>query len=351
MSSAKTSHIDKQIVSSAEVANRDNRLDPSRYSRVGEGILRHIELLGLATPSIGDLPEFVGIYLPNRFTRVYLDDPSYGVPMLGTSSMFMARLPVDSTIRMNSKSSALWIKEGDILVSRSGTVGTSVLCGKSYTGHIASDDCFRLRLQETIRGYVAAYLQSSIGTILLARDSHGKVIRHLKDFDIKRVIVPLIDPNKLKRINGLMIDSASLVDDARESLHACERATNEVLGVPSRKDLRHLWLNCDNGSFVKSSEMLASSRLDPHFNDPGIDHLRNLFALRKHRALGKIADVWMPNRFARPPADSGYGVPFYSSADIMRTRRLPSSTISTRAERYLKQCIVKKGTILICRSG
>jgi len=345
--------VDRQIVSSLELVNRDFRLDPSRYNEKGERILRHLKQLGVPLLKIGNLPQFIEVFLPNRFSRVYVNDPRMGVPMLGTSTMFMTILPKDAAVRKDSTRDfrRLWVKEGDILISRSGTVASTVLCGASYATHIASDDCFRLRLTKDICGYVAAYLQSYFGHTLLVRDAHGKVIKHLKDYDIVNVPIPLPESAQVAVINNLMIEAQELVDLARQSFQQAEHALRKALGFDPETESTSLWLNAESRTFLLNGSSLFHSRLDPHFNAPDALHIRNILQTTAHRQLGEVAQVWMPTRFARPKAEPGYGVRFYSSADIMRARRLPSSTVSNRAKRYLDKCIVRSNTILICRSG
>ncbi len=160
------------------------------------------------------MPELREIYLPKRFSRIYASE---GVSMLGTSSMLMTQLPENLKVKItgNVNNSPLRIMPGDILISRSGTVGTSVLCGDSYNGFIASDDCIRLRVHKNIRGYIATYLKSYLGKTMLTKDSHGKVIKHLKTDDIKNTLIPLIDRKELSRINEKMLNWVKLIDTRR----------------------------------------------------------------------------------------------------------------------------------------
>ncbi len=345
--------VDRQIVSSTEIANRRFRLDPSRYSGEGEAMLRQIKQLGVPLKRVCDLDEFKEVYLPNRFTRVYIESPEYGAQMLGTSSMFMTRLPNDSVIRFHdsNKSSPLWIKEGDILISRSGSVGKSVLCGKSYTNHIASDDCFRLRIDESMRGYVFAFLQSRMGLTLLTRGGHGKVIRHLKDHDITDAIIPLIEETSRNRINRSMLDAVTNVDKARVSLQSAEDLISSfLLKIGFTKP--ESFLVGSGTSFMYPAHLLFHSRLDSHYYTPSVTKLRSVLSKTESKPLGEIADVWGVPRFKRHRADKGYGTSLFSSADVMRARLLPSATLSSaRNKRSINKCMVNKGTIIVSCSG
>ncbi len=346
-------HVDRQIVSNLETVNHDHRLDPSRYSEMGEKFLRHLRQIGVPLKPVTDLDGFEEVFLPNRFTRIYVDDPSLGAPMLGTSTMFMTLLPLGSAIMNNSTRNfkKLWIIPGDILISRSGTVGTSVLCGESYAAHIASDDCFRLRLSKSWRGYVTAYLHSIFGQTLLARDAHGKVIKHLKSYDIYNLLIPIFPQVKISEINDSMLHAQALIDKARMKFKHADEILCTALNFDPGVAASDIWLNKKSATFLKSSIGLSRSRLDPHHSMPNVLHIRNELKGQPHVSLGEIADVWMPSRFARPKADPGYGESFYSSSDIMRARRLPSLTVSLRAKRHLEKCRVDRNTILLCRSG
>lgn len=353
VSSSSLTSIDRQIVSSLETINRNYRLDPSRYNEAGEKRLRHLKLLRIKTPKLRELEQFKEIYVPNRFSRTYITDSEHGVPMLGTSSMFMIRLPNDARIKIEGDidNSPLRIKEGDILISRSGTVGTVVLCGKSYNSFVASDHCFRLRMDPEMQGFVSAYIKSPFGRLLLQRDSHGKVILELKARDIENVIIPLFDDNVINSINNLMLQAARLTDIARESLDKAEAKLDLLFRDSISNQLRGLWLNEDK-SFLKPSCTLFNNRLDPHYYDPNVHKLRALLKTLPHKTLGEIAKVWGVSRFKRHRTEKGYGEPLYSSSDIMRAKIEPSTYISrTKNARNIEQCKIKQGTILVPCSG
>jgi len=347
--------VDSQIVSSQEIELSNFRIDPSRYNEKANSIKRHLNQLPIKIKTIGTLDGFDEIYLPNRFSRVYLDSDSDGAPMLGTSTMFMIRLPINK-IYLNSikDNNSLWIKEGDILLSRSGTVGTSVLCGRSYKNFIASDDCFRVRLDKSIQGYVAAYLISEIGQTLLIKDAHGKVIKHLKDYDIFNLEIPLIDSKDLNEINSIMLKAAEKVDFARDNLLESERLLTDYFNIQQENDseISKPWLSKSRLTFIESSNQLIVNRLDPHSCDPSYFKIRSKLSKLPHKLLGNISNIWIPGRFKRFKTEEGYGIPLFSAANIMRAKLKPSAYISEiRNSRNIKQCKVTKDTILIPCSG
>jgi len=342
--------VDRRIVSSQEVLRTSARLDPSQYSAMVQNMLRHMKQLGVPFIPVGESDAFCGVYLPNRFARAYMVGTTSGAPMLGTSSMLMVNPPRDRAIRLAEpfERSPLRVQEGDILISRSGTLGTSALSGSTTTAYIASDDCIRLRMHKSFRGYVAAYIRSPIGRALLVRNGHGKVIRHLKPDDVGRGRIPLVDSRLRSAINSAELKAVALVDKARVHLAAAEDQLVGFLGNPPRS---RNWRR-ESCSFLEASSSAGGSRLDPHFFSPDATRLRGWLSAKKHWSLARIAAVWGVGRFKRHPASKTVGVPLYSSGDIMRARLCPSAYLSpSRNSSEISRCGIDAGTILIPCSG
>jgi hypothetical protein len=177
------------------------------------------------------------------------------------------------------------------------------------------------------------------------------VIKHLKDYNIKNLLIPLMNERETQTVNELMLQGQAFTDHARDLLKKADMSLCAVLAFDPAAAAATTVMNAASGAFLKGSSALFASRLDPHFHFPAALHIRNVLLAGPHDFLGDVADVWMPARFARPKADPGYGEPFYSSADIMRARRLPSSTVARKVKRQLAKCHAKAGTIMLCRSG
>lgn len=336
-----------QLVSSKEVEQRKYRLDPSQYNFETEKIIKNCKAKHIKLSSLIELGWIKEIYLPNRFNRTYTDSKK-GIPMIGTSSMLNMKLPNDMRIFINKIKGGdkLYVEAGDILVSRSGTVGTSVLCGSSYKGYVASDDCIRVRIEEDYRGYVAAYLKSKNGFALLAKDAHGKVIKHLKPEDIKELPVMLFDDNEVLEINRKMISAMEKYDEARELFKNVDTLLLERLG--------HILPVKTPSNNVIAYDKLICQRLDPHMYEPYTNYLITQIENMEHKYLGEVAEVWGVPRFKRHYLDEGNenGIALYSSSDIIRGALEASKFISKKLNhRNIQNSLVKKDTILIPCSG
>lgn len=339
-----------QIVSSLDAITRKYRIDPSQYYAETELIVRLCKTHGIKMLPLKETGYLKEAYLPNRFTRLYTKDVKLGVPMIGTSSMLNLRLPQDMRIFLRNIRNAdkLYINDGDILVSRSGTVGTCVLCGTSYKGFIASDDCIRLRVSPGLQGYVAAYLKSQYGHALITRDAHGKVIKHLKPEDLENLPIMMFDEKSVIAVNDQMLRSKKLYDESRKLLSEIDLLLEECLGhiIPETQP--------ENNYNIIAATALRMNRLDPHMYDSYSNHLLTEIVRYGSIPLGDMAIPWGVPRFKRNYLDekNPNAVPLFSSSDIVRANFSASKFISKKLNaRNISMCRVEKDYILIPCSG
>lgn len=343
------SKIEPVIVSSRDAVSRKYRLDPSQYNADVERIIRHCALKNIKLTSLESLGWVKETYLPNRFSRAYTGNNYSGTVMVGTSSMLDMKLPKDLRIFLSGlkKSGELYIKDNDILISRSGTVGTSTLCGKTYEDCVASDDCIRLRCDEKHVGYVAAYLKTSMGLMLLSKDSHGKVIKHLKPEDVLGLKIMEFSDEIIAEVNSLMLEAKITFDSARKMYQEVEDKLEKYLGklVPPAFAM----------SSIIPSSSLVLSRIDPHMYDPYSRFVANeIVRTGKYKKLYEVADVLTVGRFKRHylEEDNENGIGLFSSSDIVRARIKASKYISkVLNKKNISDCSVLEGDILIPCSG
>ena len=107
------------------------------------------------------------------------------------------------------------MKYGDILVSRSGTIGRVALVTSRLVGAVVSDDMIRVRIvDETVRFYVYAYLQSYAAYDQMLKNEYGAIQQHLEAKHIAGILIPL--PDKWN-------EAQSIIDATRTSVEARER--------------------------------------------------------------------------------------------------------------------------------
>lgn len=341
---------DVQLVSSLDAMNRKFRLDPSQYNVETERIIRSCKERHLKLTTLTDVGCVDEVYLPNRFSRKYTQNINEGVPMIGTSSMLNLKLPITDRIFINDlKSPAdLYVRDGDILVSRSGTVGVTVLCGKSYEKFVASDHCIRVRINKKYRGYVTAYLMSDLGQALLTKNSHGKVIKELVPEDITHLPIMIFSSEAIERINSKILRSVEIYDECRKTLDEVEQLLNEVVGHLKPKQIPEF-----SSSIIAYTDLIQG-RLDPHLYNTHSRYLIKEIERGEYKRLNECVNIWGVPRFKRHYLNSGSdrGIGLFSSSDIVRAYLSPSKFISKKMNsQNIDNCVIDKDTILIPCSG
>lgn len=169
---------------------------------------------GIPTISLNEIAS--AIFITGRGKRNYVD--LNGVPFISSSDMLLAN-PVKyaKQISKNTKGiENLIISEGDILVSRSGSVGNLAFIGKELSGITASDHAMRLRINKDKMApeYVFAYLNSQNGKEAIAYLPYGSVIITLGEEYLGDVLLPLLSKGQMEDIVSLVKTYADCTDKA-----------------------------------------------------------------------------------------------------------------------------------------
>ena len=151
------------------------------------------------TIKIGDVAS--RIFVGNRGKRYYVGN---GVPFLSSSDMMLAN-PLRSCkyISKNTPSlSDMIVKQKDILISRSGTVGNTIIVGKTLSGVAVSEHAMKLVIDSNKISpeYVFAYFMTEHGHDALQILPYGSVIVTLGEDFLADVDLPLIEKSKMDSI-------------------------------------------------------------------------------------------------------------------------------------------------------
>jgi type I restriction enzyme M protein len=110
------------------------------------------------------------------------------------------------------------VRRGDLLITRSGSIGRVAYVTRRLDGAIISDDAIRVRIRnEDLRAYVFAYLQSEHAQNQLLRNEYGAVQQHLEPHHVGDLLVPV--PDDWSRVHGA-IDAAKQHFAAKENAEA-----------------------------------------------------------------------------------------------------------------------------------
>lgn len=195
-------------VNKADIKDHIN-LNPQHYlpklNRAIEKILKYNEVDGWSVTTIGQLESGIKIYMGPRWnsSSIKVDNPtdvSKLTPYLTANGALELRRFSIKWMDLNIASPAqklyasmLRVQEGDILISRSGTIGKVTYATKDLSQkYLVSDDLVRVRVKdEKLRAYLLAYLASSTAYSLMLLDEYGSVQQHLQPRHIQEMLVPV----------------------------------------------------------------------------------------------------------------------------------------------------------------
>lgn len=117
-------------------------------------------------------------------------------------------------------------KQGTILFSKDGSVGTAYLLRKDLDG-ITSGAILHLQvknIKEIVPEYLTLALNSKLVQMQAERDSGGSIILHWRKEEIEQVIVPIIDYKKQEQIAELVEESFKLKIESERLLALSKKA-------------------------------------------------------------------------------------------------------------------------------
>ena len=118
---------------------------------------------------------------------------------------------------------ALRVQYGDLLVTRSGTIGRVAYVTNRLVGAIVSDDMIRVRIKdETIRFYVYAFLQSYAGYNQMLKNEYGSVQQHLEAKHISGILMP---------VPANWSDIKEIIDATKKAVQAREQFESSFLSL------------------------------------------------------------------------------------------------------------------------
>ncbi|WEV73048.1 N-6 DNA methylase [Bifidobacterium sp. ESL0790] len=186
-------------------------INPQHYSPRLNQILDRVNefdnIEGWSVTTIGQLDKNIEIYMGPRWksSNLVVENP---LSTKGYTAYLTARAALEQrrmTIKWLDESHAsktqkayiqsLKVKQGDILITRSGTIGNVTYATEQLADHyVISDDLIRVRVpDEDMRAYLLTFLMSSTAMSLMKLDEFGSVQQHLQPRHIWGLPVPLPD--------------------------------------------------------------------------------------------------------------------------------------------------------------
>ena len=122
--------------------------------------------------------------------------------------------------------------EGEILITRSGTIGRITIVGRTLKDTILSDDLIRVWIEDPqLRTFVYAFLRSPGGRDQLLRNEYGTVQQHLEPSHVADLQIPLPDnKDDLERFLKMVETSSEAHEQSLEIEAQADARMLETLG-------------------------------------------------------------------------------------------------------------------------
>jgi type I restriction enzyme S subunit len=331
-----------------------HRLDSGPYMSGAFEAKIHLEKLSVPKEPLHALTSGHdgGIFNGPQFSRRWVNDPEYGVPFVGSSSMLRADLSHLPLLRKkdaySNKLSFLRLEQGMTLISCSGTIGRMVYVRPDMAGMWSSQDIIKVvpNPQKILPGYLYAYLSSKFGVPLVVGGTYGAIIQHIEPHHIAELPVPRLGDEVELEAHKLVANAATNRSQAIELLRDAQNIFSDLLGFRDvQQQSSDLWTS------ISTSRL--KNRLDAYYYSDRCLTARRVFdaAKCKNKPLESVAEVFIPGIFKRRYVDDPqFGYPYITWTDVFQIAASSDRLLMKQVTKEY-ELLVKKGMILIQEAG
>ena len=152
-----------------------------------------------------------------------------GLPYLRGTDLAVGSIAMESLfyIKLEEQIQSKQAQEGDVVVTRVGTIGLSARIPEECDGGTISDNLIRVRILDKSKidsYYLSCFLGSEIGKSLMLRNARGSVQQRLNQETFKEIMLPIPDMEVQSRIKHKIIESFNLRKQSKHLLECAKRA-------------------------------------------------------------------------------------------------------------------------------
>lgn len=338
-----------------EVLQDGFRLDASVYNAEGVRVRHLLSQSNWPSINLGGENGLATISYPGRFKRIFLKHSDFPIFRPSQITDLRPRADLYLSDKTPTNLDALRVKYGQILMTRSGTIGKCTLVTSSYNNAIFSDDLLRIDFKNPIdSGYTYAFLQSEIGRTLITTNNYGAVIQHVEPLHLDNIKIPNPDLSVKKEISELVYSSFEKRDEANRLIDQAEHILKKALNLPDMVSFE----NVSSADIHSISVHKLQDRFEATYHRSEINsliqHLKSQDATMSSVKDDDISQsLILPGRFKRVYVEEGQGIVFFGGKQIYELdpsnkKYLSRSLHSTRIS---EQLTLKENMVLVTCSG
>ena len=178
------------------------------------------------------------VWQPSRLKGIQVG-PEYGTPFLAATQVFDLR-PVPRkwlSLTRTSDAANRFVSPGDIVVTRSGTVGRATLAHAPHEDTIISDDLLRVEPRDAARrGWIYAYLRAPQTRAMMSGLQYGHMIKHLEVGHLDALPIPDVKPAIAADFNARIAQILDARNDGHRLALEAEARFENAIGPMTLRD-------------------------------------------------------------------------------------------------------------------
>ena len=333
----KTSTVNKNDIFGASL-----RFDPSFHLSEGVKVRSQLHKSPYGLSIVGDSAS--DVFYGNIFSRVFVKKPDHGVPYLAASETVLSDI---NTGRYLSKKQAnqlsyLMLKKDWILVTCSGTLGNVTYTNKIFENHIATHDLIRIipNDRKVNKGTLYAFLSGKYGYYQITQSQFGGVVKHTNESHMRSIIVPNFPESFQKEVDDLIQQSATLREQAAAKLDEAVKYFDDQYQIsPDTQQI-----------FTKKVNNLPMG-FASYNNNLEVDAFIETYKSHSVKLANITTKVFAPPLFKHIYLNKDNGYPFMTGSELSKFNLRYYRWLSPRGVKDINDYIVRKGTLLLYKSG
>lgn len=313
------------------------RLDGSFHLSDGLEVRKLVSRSPYGTTEIKDVTS--DIYCPGIFKRNYVKS---GIPFLGGGDIQKQDLDSGKYLRKKNTPNyeILQIKKGWSLVTCGGTIGDAVFANNLLAKCWVSQHVMRVIPKNIKEGMLYAYLASKYGKLLLTTNTYGSVIPTLNAGNIANLPIPRFQESFQREVDDLVQEAARLRENASDALREAVDYFDSTFKI--NEELTKMFS-------LKLSQLRLG--IAAYNNNIEVDEFIGNYKENSIRLKDITCKIFAPPLFKHIYLSRDNGYPFMTGSELTKFNLRFYRWLSPRGVKDINDYIVKKGTLLLYKSG
>lgn len=240
----------------------------------------------LKTQKLKFLGEIVPTIINGDEIREYIEEN--GLPYLRVSDIKEFFIDLSSVVYISRESRIkqnIKLREGDILLSRSGSLGIAAIVTPDLSNSVISSHLMRMPTKGINPYFLVAFLNSRFGKGQIIQRNNGAVVPEINHPSLKTILVPILSEDKQKEIEIIIKKAYAENQESNKIYSQAENLLLEELGLKDFKVEDELCY------VVNSSEIKSAHRADAEYFQPKYEKLKSRIKNYELKRLNEIFTI------------------------------------------------------------